>query len=50
MYQTLHPEDTDTTQDELDIVTITNVLTDNLYDDLGVLVRTTKPRKGTETF
>jgi hypothetical protein len=38
MYQTLHPEDTDTTQDELDIVTITNVLTDNLYNDLGVLV------------
>jgi hypothetical protein len=37
LYQTLHPEDTDTTEDDLDIVTIENVLTDNLYNDLGIM-------------
>ena len=38
LYQTLHPEDTDVTEDTLDIVTIDNVLTDNLYNDLGIMV------------
>ena len=38
LYQTLHPEDTDATEDTLDIVTIDNVLTDNLYNDLGIMV------------
>ena len=38
LYKTLHPEDTDTTEDKLDIVTIDNVLTDNLYNDLGIMV------------
>ncbi len=38
LYKTLHPEDTDTTEDTLNIVTIDNVLTDNLYNDLGVMV------------
>ncbi len=38
LYQTLHPEDTDATEDTLDIVTINNVLTDNLYNDLGIMV------------
>ena len=38
LYKTLHPEDTDTTEDTLNIVTIDNVLTDNLYNDLGVTV------------
>ena len=33
LYKTLHPEDTDATEDTLDIVTIDNVLTDNLYND-----------------
>ena len=37
LYQTLHPEDTNTTEDTLDIVTIDNVLTDNLYNDLGIM-------------
>ncbi len=37
LYQTLHPEDTDATEDSLDIVTIDNVLTDNLYNDLGIM-------------
>ncbi len=38
LYKTLHPEDTDVTEDTLDIVTIDNVLTDNLYNDLGIMV------------
>ena len=38
LYKTLHPEDTDATEDTLSIVTIDNVLTDNLYNDLGIMV------------
>ena len=38
LYKTLHPEDIDATEDTLDIVTIDNVLTDNLYNDLGIMV------------
>jgi hypothetical protein len=38
LYKTLHPEDVDATEDALDIVTIENVLTDNLYNDLGIIV------------
>ena len=38
LYKTLHPEDTEVTEDTLDIVTIDNVLTDNLYNDLGIMV------------
>ncbi|MCX4321867.1 MAG: hypothetical protein OSJ59_02765 [Lachnospiraceae bacterium] len=37
LYQTLHPEDTMATEDSLTDVTITNVLTDNLYNDLGFI-------------
>ena len=38
LYKTLHPEDKDATEDALKIVTINNVLTDNLYNDLGIMV------------
>ena len=38
LYKTLHPEDTEATEETLDIVTIDNVLTDNLYNDLGIMV------------
>jgi hypothetical protein len=38
LYQVLHPEDTDATEDALDIVTIENILTDNIYNDLGVRI------------
>jgi len=38
LYKTMHPEDTEATDDTLDIVTIDNVLTDNLYNDLGIMV------------
>lgn len=38
LYKTLHPEDTAATEETLDIVTIDNVLTDNLYNDLGIMV------------
>jgi hypothetical protein len=37
LYKTLHPEDTDATEDSLEVVTIENILTDSLYNDLGVL-------------
>ena len=42
LYKTLHPEDTGATEDMLDIVTIDNVLTDNLYNDLGIMVGNNK--------
>ena len=35
LYQTLHPEDMETTEDDLVDVTIQNVLTNDLYNDLG---------------
>lgn len=35
LYKTLHPEDEDATEESLSDVTIENVLTDNLYNDLG---------------
>lgn len=38
LYKTLHPEDTTATEDSLMDVTIENVLTDNLYNDLGFIV------------
>ena len=38
LYKALHPEDTEAIEDTLDIVTIDNVLTDNLYNDLGIMV------------
>ncbi|MCM1082307.1 MAG: hypothetical protein NC393_02645 [Clostridium sp.] len=38
LYKTLHPEDAAATEDSLTDVTITNVLTDNLYNDLGFIV------------
>ena len=38
LYKTLHPEDTTATEDSLTDVTITNVLTGNLYNDLGFIV------------
>ena len=37
LYKTLHPEDADATEDTLDIITIENILTDNLYNDLGIM-------------
>ncbi len=42
LYKALHPEDTEATEDTLDIVTIDNVLTDNLYNDLGIIVGNNK--------
>ncbi len=39
LYQTLHPEDTAVDVSMLTDVTIRNVLTDNIYNDLGFMVR-----------
>lgn len=38
LYKTLHPEDITATEDSLTDVTITNILTDNVYNDLGFIV------------
>lgn len=38
LYQAIHPEDTETTEHELMDVTIKNILTDGLYNDLGFRV------------
>lgn len=38
LYKTLHPEDNTATEDSLTDVTIENVLTDKLYNDLGFIV------------
>lgn len=37
LYKTLHPEDIKATENSLTDVTIENVLTDNLYNDLGFI-------------
>ena len=39
MYQTLHPEDVNVSENDLDIVTIENILVNDLYNDLGFIVR-----------
>ncbi len=38
LYRALHPEDTETTEDELEDITIRNVLTNGSYNDLGFRV------------
>lgn len=38
LYQTLHPEDMDVTEDDLTDITIKNILTDSIYNDLGFAV------------
>jgi hypothetical protein len=38
LYKDFHPEDTGTTEDELSDVTIKNVMTDKIYNDLGFIV------------
>lgn len=39
LYQFLHPEDTTVTVDDFHTVTIENILTDQMYNDLGFLVK-----------
>ena len=38
LYRALHPEDTETTEDELKDITIKNILVDACYNDLGFTV------------
>ena len=38
LYRALHPEDTKTTEDDLKDVTVSNVLVDDIYNDLGFTV------------
>jgi len=39
LYQVLHPEDQSITEDDLKLITLENVLSDGLYNDLGFQVR-----------
>ena len=39
LYQALHPEDVSATIDDLDLVTIENIITNGIYNDLGFLAR-----------
>ncbi|MBR0172975.1 MAG: hypothetical protein IJQ21_09300 [Lachnospiraceae bacterium] len=39
LYWVLHPEDKDATEDDLTDVTIKNVMVENIYNDLGFIVR-----------
>lgn len=39
LYRALHPEDTETTEMELTNITIQNVLTNGIYNDLGFIVK-----------
>ena len=38
LYRALHPEDMDATEDDLTDITIKNILTDGIYNDLGFAV------------
>lgn len=38
LYQAIHPEDHDTTEDELTDITIHNILTNDIYNDVGFFV------------
>lgn len=38
LYKTIHPEDTSSTESMLDIITLENVFTNGLYNDLGILM------------
>ncbi len=39
LYQALHPEDTEVTEEQISRVTIQNVLLDQMYNDLGFVVK-----------
>lgn len=41
LYQALHPEDMEATEDDLQDVTISNVLVNDLYNDIGFRVGST---------
>ena len=39
LYQALHPEDTDVTEQDLKIVTLQNILANGIYNDLGFFAK-----------
>lgn len=39
LYKTLHPEDVNVTEDDIKLITIENILTNGLYNDLGLQIR-----------
>ena len=44
LYQALHPEDTETTEADIGTVTITNILLNQMYNDLGFMVGKDHPK------
>lgn len=38
LYRTLHPEDQDTTEEQLSDITIHNIMTNDVYNDVGFMV------------
>lgn len=38
LYKTLHPEDTEVTEDKLSDITIHNIMTNEIYNDVGFIV------------
>lgn len=44
LYQALHPEDTETTESDIGTVTITNILLNQMYNDLGFMVGKDHPK------
>ncbi|MDE6053406.1 MAG: hypothetical protein K2G55_06550, partial [Lachnospiraceae bacterium] len=41
LYRAIHPEDTDTTEEDLKDVTVRNILVDDIYNDIGFMAGTT---------
>ncbi|EHL20072.1 hypothetical protein HMPREF9628_02322, partial [Peptoanaerobacter stomatis] len=39
LYQDLHPEDLDTRQEDLQIITLENILVHSMYNDLGFIAK-----------
>ena len=39
LYQVLHPEDTETTEEDLDIITLSHVMVNDIHNDLGFRVK-----------
>ncbi len=39
LFKVLHPEEKDATEDDIEIITIENVMTDGIYNDLGLMFR-----------
>ena len=37
LYKSIHPEDTEVTEEDLETITLENIFTDDIYNDLGFI-------------